>query len=391
MEEKHSDRSPSQAHRFYAGPGSLREQAKVTEPETPSVAAMEGTAIHFLAAYCLENNIRPEKYPKRVITINQNKTSIDFPVNEDFCYAVNVYIDTIDALLAKHSLTRKALKVESKIQLDEIDKDAKGTVDCSFIAEDTLYVIDLKGGRGVIVSPEENKQCLYYALRPYFDSKMFIDKIVLGIVQPRGKDGEQTKFWETTPERMDTFAVELQDAIRKTRDPKAPLVVGDHCKFCKAMILCPAYQKGIVAQAQRVLPRLDTVFPLITELNPKQIGEALPALYMLKELLQPLEEYAFKLMVGGTEIPGFGLSKTKPHRRWINEEAVVDEFYEQHGNQIMDVKLKSPAQLEKVLGKEVLKEYIEQPEGELKLVLQKDLKERIKRTVEECFKDVELE
>ena len=144
------------------------------------------------------------------------------------------------------------------------------------------------------------------------------------------------------------------------------------------MILCPAYQKGIVAQAQRVLPRLDTVFPIITELNPKQIGEALPALYMLKELLQPLEEYAFKLMVGGTEIPGFGLSKTKTHRRWINEEAVVDEFYEQHGNQIMDVKLKSPAQLEKVLGKEVLKEYIEQPEGELKLVLAKDMKEKIK-------------
>ena len=113
-------------------------------------------------------------------------------------------------------MDQKALQIEVAFRIPEISPKAKGTTDCSFIASDTLYVFDLKGGRGIIVSPKENKQCMYYAIRPFLDARMFIKKIVIGIIQPRAKEGEFIKMWETTPERLDKFIVELKRAIALT-------------------------------------------------------------------------------------------------------------------------------------------------------------------------------
>src|SRR5690606_12070263 len=73
--------------------------------------------------------------------------------------------------------------------------------------------------------------------------------ITITIVQPRAYHPDGSIRSETMPvEELLAFSVELMDAARETLKPDAALQVGDHCRFCKAKPICPAYR----AEAERV-------------------------------------------------------------------------------------------------------------------------------------------
>lgn len=390
----HSNVSPSGAERFFACPGSVEAQAKIDIIEPSNPAALEGLAIHEFAAKCLKHDIDPYECIGEIVEVKDNyNETIEFAVSDDFAFAVRMYRDTILNILKEHGLSQKALQVETKFTLPEVDAKAEGTTDCSFIASDTLYVFDLKGGRGIIVNPEENKQCMYYALRPYLDAKMFIKRIVIGIIQPRAKSGEFIKMWETTPKRLDDFRMELKRAIALTRVKDPDFHAGTWCKFCTAQGICPVMQKSIVEQVQVVVPDISSIFPNVTELTSEQIGKALPSLEILKGFIDSLHGYAFTLASKGEEIPNYTLTRGKKNRRYKDEQAVVDAFGEELEEQDLygERKVRTPAQLEKIVGKERLSEFVFVPEGDLKLVPTKEAEDFIKRSVEEVFKNVELD
>lgn len=389
----HSVVSPSGAQRFFACPGSVSAQAKIDVIEPSNPAALEGLAIHELGAKCLREDIDSYDCIGEIIEVENNyKEKVEFTVNDDFAFAVRMYRNTILNILEEHGLTIKALQIETSFKLPEVDDAAMGTTDCSFIASDTLYVFDLKGGRGIIISPEENKQCMYYALRPYLDAKMFIKKVVIGIIQPRAKEGEFIKMWETTPARLEEFVKELKRAIALTRVKNPDFHTGEHCRWCKAQGNCPALQNSIVQQVQLVAPQIDSVFPKVTELNADQIGNALPALEVLKGFIECLEGYAFTLASKGEEIPNYVITRGKKNRKYKDEQAVVDAFGAEHGSNLYaEPKLRGPAQLEKIVGKDAIADYIYVPEGDLKLVPTKEAKDFISRKVQDVFADVKVD
>jgi len=384
----HSNVSPSGAERFFQCPGSVEAQAKIDIIEPSNPAALEGLAIHELAAKCLKHDIDPYECIGETIEVKDNYNEIvEFEVSDDFAFAVRMYRNTILEALAEHGLDPKTtLQVETKFTLPEVDKLAKGTTDCSFVASDTLYVFDLKGGRGIIVNPEENKQCMYYALRPYLDAKMFIRRVIIGIIQPRAKEGEFIKMWETTPARLEEFIMELKRAIALTRVKNPDFNQGVWCKYCRAQGNCSALQNSIVEKVQSVAPNIASVFPKITDLTPEQIGNALPSLEVLKGFIENLEGYALTLASGGEEIPNYCLTRSKKQRRYKDEQAVVDQFGEELGDDLYgERKVRTPAQLEKIVGKEELSDFIFVPEGDLKLVPTKEATNFIKRSVNEVF------
>ena len=389
----HSNISPSGAERFFKCPGSVSAQAAIELIEPSNPAALEGLAIHELAADCLKNDIDPYSKIGETVEVKDNYGDVvEFTVTDDFAFAVRMYRNTILNILDKHNLDQKALQVETKFELPEVDGKARGTTDCSFVASDTLYVFDLKGGRGIIVDPEENKQCMYYALRPYLDAKMFISRVVIGIIQPRAKEGDFIKMWGTTPSRLDEFQMELKRAIALTRVKEPDFHTGEWCRFCKAQGNCPVLQKSIVAQVQEAIPQIDRVFPKVTELTPEQIGKALPALEVLKGFISTLEGYALTLASKGEEIPNYSLTRGRKNRKYRDEQAVITEFGEELGDDIYGArKLRTPAQLEKLVGKDKLEEFVFVPEGDLKLVPTKEAKDFIKRGVEDVFKDVQID
>ena len=388
----HSNISPSSAERFFNCPGSVQAQAKVDIVEPSIPAALEGTAIHELAAKCLQKDIDPYDCIGEMVEVKDNYGDIiEFTVTDDFAFAVRMYRNTILEILNTHNVTLKALQVETQFTIPEVDAKARGTVDCSFVVSDTLYVFDLKGGRGIIVDPTENKQCMYYALRPYLDAKMFVKHVVIGIIQPRAKSGDFIKIWETTPERLEQFMVDLKKAIALTRVKNPDFHAGYWCKFCKAQLPCPALNASILEPIKAVVPHIEHSFPTITELTAENIGKALPALEVLKGFLDNLQGYAFTLASRGEDIPNYTLIKSKKNRAYRDEDAVVDAFTDAYGDEIWSPKkLRTPAQLEKIVGKDALKDYVVTPEGGLKLVPTKEAKEYISRSVEAVFKDVQI-
>ena len=389
----HSIVSPSGAERFFACPGSVEAQAKIDLIEPSNPAALEGLAIHALAAKCLKEDMDPYDCIGETVEVKDNYgETVEFTVNDDFAFAVRMYRSTILGILEEHGLDQKAMQIETSFLLPEVDKAARGTTDCSFVASDTLFVFDLKGGRGIIVSPEENKQCMYYALRPYLDAKMFIKRVVIGIIQPRAKEGEFIKMWETTPARLDEFKLELKRAIALTRVANPDFNSGEHCRFCKAQGNCPVIQTSMTTQLQAVAPGIDSVFPRVTELTPAQIGNALPSLEVLKGFIECLEGYAFTLASKGEDIPNYTMVRSKKQRKYKDEQAVIDEFGAKLGDDLYgERKLRTPAQLEKIVGKKELDDFVFIPEGELKLMPTKDAKEFISRKVADVFKDVQLD
>jgi len=144
---------------------------------------------------------------------------------------------------------------------------------------------------------------------------------------------------------------------------------------------------------QAVVPDIASVFPRVTELTAEQIGNALPTLGVLKGFIENLEGYAFTLASKGQDIPNYSLTKSRKNRKYRDEKAVIDAFSKEIGRDLYAVpKLRTPAQLEKIVGKERLSDFVFIPEGELKLVPTKEAQDFVSRKVADVFKDVpELE
>lgn len=384
--------SPSQASMFFACPGCIKAQRAIELDLPDNDAALEGSAIHEAAAKCITRDLNPSVLLGSPMEIRTGDGKMrKFTITDDVVFTLQVYKKTIYEILAREGLSRSALQVEIKFKLPEIDPDANGTVDCCFIAGDSLYVIDLKSGRGVLVDPRENKQCMYYALRPFLDAQLFIRKVHILIIQPRAKDSDFVKEWITTPERLTRFKDELKDAIAATKVNNPELKAGDHCIFCRAKATCPAYNQALREPLVPAVRNISTAFAPPESLTPEEIGRVLPAARLLKAYIDTLEGYAYTLAMDGKEIPGYTVVRGKKRRQWRDEQAVIDKFISDYGAELYETKLRSPAQLEKLIGKKEVEDFIFTPEGELKLAPTKEAEEIIKRSVEEAFKNVKFE
>ena len=93
-------------------------------------------------------------------------------------------------------------------------------------------MVDLKYGRGVIVSAEKNPQMMLYALGALslFDMLYDIEKVSMAIVQPRV---DNFSTWEITVEELLKWAEEeLKPKAKLASTGGGEFCAGDHCRFC---------------------------------------------------------------------------------------------------------------------------------------------------------------
>lgn len=359
---EHSAIGASGAHRWTVCSGSVA-LIKKAPPQRPSEFADEGTDAHELAHLCLENKRDPAEY------LGQ-RMSKGFEVTDEMCEAVAVYIDTIHSF----AQTGKFIHLhEVKFDLTDIYPGLFGTADTVMISSDMkrLVVIDYKHGKGVPVEVVDNKQLLFYGLGAIahcakkgmmelptvFGWHQALEDIELVIVQPRCRHADgPVRSWGVMSPRLDDFATELYDAAVRTEAKDAPLVTGSHCKYCPAQAICPALGKDIdeaAANSFSIIKDGGTPqLPIATELSLDQVTKICAKSDMIADWLKAVNTYAEDLALSGEVIPGFKLVNREGHRKWIDEDAVVynlelfmdsDEFH--------DRKLKSPAKIEKLLGK----------------------------------------
>jgi hypothetical protein len=322
----------STARRVINCPASVKLVAKMP-PQPSSEHADRGTLLHDAIAKILDGaaaeSVIGMKYKDQVLTQELYDEKIT-PALE----ALNV-VDP-DGLME--------YAVESRVGFGDFLPDVFGSTDLLGRIGKRAIVLDWKFGDGVVVDAVENPQLLFYAaaaMRTDAVSWVFkgVEEIECIIVQP-----PMVKRWITTPARVQEFEQELAYAVRLSTWDTAPIQVGDHCKWCAAKPICPL-MTGAAERALKVQ---------LAELPIQQISVQLQQADMLESYIKDLRALAFQMLESGSPLPGYKLVAKRGTRQWANEHEVDAWVDVNKIENAYDTKLKSPAQMEKLVGKKGL-------------------------------------
>jgi len=344
-------------------PGSVRLSEGV--PSQESEYAKEGTLAHDIAAFFLEKLIFGKKAKNRHVTTEMRE-------------AVNVYVDYIlkTVKYAAADKDKGHVLIEHKFNLESIHPGLFGTADAVIYSpwEKKLTVADFKYGAGIPVEVEGNLQLQYYGLGALLSSSFPVEFVELTIIQPRCEhpDGPIRSHKFKAIELLD-FAADLKHDAEMTEKEDAPLNPGNHCRFCPAAATkCPAIRD----QAQ-ALAKLE--FKPEFSYDPDQLGKALNFIPALESWIKQVREFAYGEAIHGRTPPGWKIVEKRPTRKWKSEEAVVIDYMKtatkKDVSEFYNLTLKSPAQMEKLLSKQLgtgLREHIETVSSGYNLVPESD-------------------
>lgn len=223
-----------------------------------------------------------------------------------------------------------------------------------------LEVVDLKYGQGVVVEVKENKQLRYYGLGALLSidlTEFPVEKVKITIVQPRTAHSDgPIRSEEISVDELVGFAGDLLDAARATTKPDAPLNPGSHCRFCPASGRCPAQRERAQLVAQSDFAVQDFEPPAPALLTPQQFASMLGQLHILDDWMKAMRAHANAMLERGESVPGFKLVAKRATRKWASVEE-AEAWLRAKGNteaEIFSRELKSPAQIEKLVGKKNL-------------------------------------
>lgn len=316
-------------------------------PETTNEAADWGTACHQISEKCLREGTQASDYIGKV----EKGKKYEFEVDEEMAETAQMYVDyvrrqVIDAA-PKGTNPSDLLQIEQRFSLAALNPpfEAGGTGDAVIYhpTEKMIEVVDLKGGRGVVVEAKGNPQLRTYGLGAMLaNPSLKVNKIKVTIVQPRAghKDGrirdepfhvadlvEWTTDLMAAMHRSKSALVEFADV----RDGKTPLAVwaakwlkaGDHCKFCKAAGFCPALEQRALDTAGVWFDDLDQ--PRLSNspdtLSPERASQLLDAADMIGDWINAVRAYWHGEAESGVEIPNYILVPKEGREKWNDDAA----------------------------------------------------------------------
>jgi len=325
----------SSAARVMACPASVQLSERVP-PQPMSSYAAEGTALHS----CME-----------VLMTDPDATLeqfIDVKIE-----GVNITADLVDEMLTPAlDATNDAFR---RFDVDEYEAEAVvhfrtipgafGTCDIAAMGRDDLLVLlDYKFGRGVMVSPVDNKQLMFYAAAMLQDPEFAdwvtgsVDQpIAVGIIQPSAEHTLQT--WMTTAGEVTRFAFELSMAVTVSQKPDpGEFKLGDHCRWCPGAAICPAKNET----AANILDNADSM----------TLAEAKAMADEIEPWLKQVNQQVHDQLTSGGKVEGYKLTRGRmSNRTWESPDEVIDMLRPKKKllkADYLDTKLKSPAQVEKL-------------------------------------------
>lgn len=397
VQRAHAKLSPSSAHRWFECAGSIRLSADI--PNKTSFFADEGSAAHELCEHCLVTgfdasrfigmfvNLEGKTAPEKFCNVDTGKRS--FEVTDEMAESVQVYLDDVRQFMAQ---PEAEYEIEAKLDLRHIPGMEFGTGDfiCYLPQKKTIVVRDFKYGKGVPVEILHNDQLLLYTegvAKRYHNRGL--ETVDMGIVQPRCPHAHgSVRTWVFDAIDMIDFRGKAIDAAKATEDSDAPLHPGDHCKFCPAASKCPALIKFSLGVAEMEFADEP---PAVVGMTPEEKGEILRKASIVKDFIKRVEESAHQDALDGNPPTGFKLVHSTSHRKF-KDEVSADYLADMTGIAVDELmtepKLRSPAQVEGLLGKKrksEIAELIYKPRGKIILAPVEDPREPIKPDAEGEF------
>lgn len=401
---------PSNAMRWTNCAGSVA--LCTVSPELPtSNYAKEGTAAHIIAAAALKGERQPDEWSDRMVRFNDMEGV--FPT-EEMTSAASVYVDAI----LERVFDDTELHIEYPISLAALDSNNplfaqnRGTVDALILdyKNRILTIGDFKYGAGIPVSAN-SMQLQNYALLALVNVKPPAGgwlRVDLVVVQPRTfSDPESVKVIQYDPNILMESLGRLIQAMVKALDPNAPLVAdkftgpGSWCHYCNGKISCPALAQSIqnlaidMFEKVPMQPTINTPMPRppdpatftlpdVQNMQPDIVATWLESFGALEMWMTGVKQYAVKILAAGVPVPGWKLVARSGHRKWTKAQDETADELRTLGLKVSEIytepKLKSPAQVEKLLPKPQrgrINDLVERPMGEPTLVRAEDAKPAI--------------
>lgn len=369
-ERDHATWSASASSRNFKCPGSLA--LTINAPETTSEAADWGTCCHQISERCLRDGGDADRF----IGTTEKAKKFSFEVDEEMAETAQRYVDYVrkqfgepgwvsgdkcdecqgrgynqtdtDACAECDGTGKQwghanTLWIEQRFSLADLHPpfDAGGTGDAVIYitAEKRLEIVDLKGGRGVVVAVKGNPQLRTYALGALMANKRLdVEQVTVTIVQPRaghpdGRIRSETfhviDLMEWASDMMAAMHRAKEAIVRQSEMPESAwaatyLSPGDHCRdtFCKAAGTCPALR-------QRVLDAVGVHFDPIDDTpklanspdsgSPEERAARLDTLDMIESWVKEVRAHEHRMAEMGQPAPGYGLVEKTGREKWADE------------------------------------------------------------------------
>lgn len=350
-----------------------------------SEAAAWGTLAHEISESCLRNNVEASAF------LNEPMKSgkFEFVVDEDMVNCSQTYIDYCRGRLKEYfdaTGEHAEFWIEQKTSFDSLNPplEAGGTADfvIYFPKWKLLEVVDLKGGRGVVVDVKGNPQGRSYGITVLLTfAHLVVDRIMVTIVQPRVGSGEPKSETFHIAELLD-WTVDLLASMQRSREAfdefnalggnrvsfdawaERWLTTGQ-CVFCSAQSICPKLRGEVMANLPKIAAKWfeepDAPAPDLSNAprlaSPEELARWLDGFEMLESWIKQTRAHAHAEAERGVAIPGYQLADKIGNRAFIAKDAATlagqlwdhlqlgdDAVYEPR-------EIKSVAQIEKTLGK----------------------------------------
>jgi hypothetical protein len=374
----HALLSASGSKRWLSCTPSARLEATLPDPKRGSNSfdfSQEGTTAHSLAEIKLRHyygQIGIEEYENETRAV---KETIYY--NEDFEANVDNYVLYVRSQIGEGDTPL----FEQRVDFSDWVPDGFGTADVVILSKHSIRVIDLKFGKGVPVSAQDNTQLRLYALGAWSKFKEEypdIKEVSYTIHQPRldsiSTDGTSIN------KLVDWANYFVKPKAKKAWSGAGEFLPGEWCQFCKAKAQCRAR-----SDFNTELAKLEFKTPAL--LDQDEISEVLTKAQNLKTWASDVEEYALSRAIEEEIIPpGYKLSTSVTHRK-IKDQALAAQVLVSKGMDeeaiYKDRELKSIPTLEKMVpkGQQItawLGDLVIRPDGAPKLV-------RVKESAKEDF------
>lgn len=363
----HAVLSPSGADRWLHCTPSARLGEQY--PDEESDYAREGTLAHEIAERCLRymtKQIDRDEYNAQMKPLTLHKLYYDGMVKD-----VEPYVNHVLEQIATDK--NSELHIEGKYSYKQYVEDGEGLCDAAVIAKKILYITDLKFGKGIRVSAEDNSQLKLYGLGALieFDLLHDIEMVRLTIVQPRL---DSISVWDITPADLYKWA---EEEVK----PKAAIafkgegehVTGDWCKFCKAKVFCPALKAEALSIAKTDF-ETDRESADVAGVEEDWMLDIYHIADRVSDYLGAVKDYVYKRALNGRKWPGLKLVEGVSKRK-ITDEKMATHKLVMKGykfNDFQNTSLKGIGDLEKLLGKDDFKKligpYVDRPAAKPVLV-----------------------
>ena len=300
---QHSIISPSSSD-TWAGPLGCRGSARMRDmyPETGEEReiSVDGTKSH--------------KNVEHVITTGGWENLPHPELDESYHESEEYYVNYVS-----NEAGSSAMFIEHRVHAPKIHEQLFGTIDCWFVKDGVLHIVDYKTGFAEVAAIDYY-QLLVYALALICSDEWvaLVPSVKMTIVQPRAfSRGGSVRSWSLSRDEVLSYYESIKTAAHEATSENPTLRAGKQCKYCTAAKGCKEAQVQALFAADYV--NRAEMYDLPTEELSRELDILEEAELRVKNRKEALKALVKNKIEEGEFVPNFYLDTQYGNMSWDSD------------------------------------------------------------------------